>query len=152
VNSEANLLEIVGALCFASGFAGRLNGRQHERHEYADDRHDDQNLNQRKSRLAGASTVQYEDSQGATIANCRKTRKTRYPASAILKHISRDILRLRLRFKQVNYDSRQFRATDSPICGGAWGEIGAVACYNRHVARDSPRHFICNILRAAGDE
>ena len=57
VHPQADLLEIVRALRLASRFACRLNGRQHERHEHANDGDHDQQLNERKARGASESAI-----------------------------------------------------------------------------------------------
>ncbi len=46
VHRNADLLEIVAALHATSGLAGRLHGRQKERHQDADDGNDDQKFDE----------------------------------------------------------------------------------------------------------
>jgi hypothetical protein len=46
---QRDILNIVGASRAAGGFAGGLNRRQKQGYENADDRNDDQQLNQRKT-------------------------------------------------------------------------------------------------------
>ena len=49
MHGQADLLEIVQALRAAGALAGGLNRRQQQRHQHADDRDHDQQLDQRKA-------------------------------------------------------------------------------------------------------
>jgi hypothetical protein len=49
VRRNCHLLQIIGALHAASGFAGRLNSRQEQRDEHADDGNDNEELDERES-------------------------------------------------------------------------------------------------------
>ena len=52
MHCQTNLLQVVVALRTPCRLARRLNGRQQQRHENADDRNDHQQLDQGKSRYA----------------------------------------------------------------------------------------------------
>ena len=68
VHRQAQLLEIVRARRLAGGFAGMLNGRQHERDEHADDADHDQNLNEREARRLVETPIRFERHQSLRAA------------------------------------------------------------------------------------
>jgi hypothetical protein len=55
MHGEADLLHVIPTLRRAGRFAGLLNGRQQDRHKNADDRNDDQQLDERKASLSPAN-------------------------------------------------------------------------------------------------
>ena len=50
--AEGDLLDVVGALRAAGGFAGGLHGGQEQRDEHADDGDDDEQLDERKAQAS----------------------------------------------------------------------------------------------------
>jgi hypothetical protein len=57
MHPQANLLEVICALRLTSGFARHLDGRQHERHKHADDRHDHENFDKCEAAAHAVSSI-----------------------------------------------------------------------------------------------
>src|SRR4051812_19525916 len=77
LQSEADLLQMIAALHSSSGFAGRLNRRQQQRDEHADDGNHHQQLDESKTALPHVRLLEKQIDKNGRQSPADKSRSAR---------------------------------------------------------------------------